>query len=117
MYGQIIEPPPGITSATLGGETLTDLVLSPSSSVINFDDLKIYRIGAGKRGFIASKASDLQLLSRALSEMQPVPVDPSQPGSGLLNAMLALLMPPNSDERDRYDEEILDLSVSGFIIM
>jgi hypothetical protein len=48
MYGQIIEPPQGITSATLGGETLTDLVLSPSSSVISFDDLKIYRIGAGK---------------------------------------------------------------------
>lgn len=47
MYGQIIQAPPGISSATLGGEALTDLVLSPSSTVINFDDLSIFRIGAG----------------------------------------------------------------------
>jgi polyribonucleotide 5'-hydroxyl-kinase len=47
MYGQVIEAPPGISSATLGGETMTDLVLSPSSVVIGFDDLTIYRIGEG----------------------------------------------------------------------
>lgn len=47
MYGQVIPPPPGISSASLGGETLSDLVLSPSSTVINFDDLSIFRIGAG----------------------------------------------------------------------
>jgi len=47
MYGQVIEAPPGISSATLGGEPTTDLVLSPSSTVIGFNDLAIYRIGAG----------------------------------------------------------------------
>jgi hypothetical protein len=47
MYGQVIEAPPGVSSATLGGETMTDLVLSPSSTVISFDDLTIYRIGEG----------------------------------------------------------------------
>jgi len=55
--------------------------------------------------------------TRVVSEMQPVPVDPSQPGSGLLNAVLAVLAPPNPDENERYDEEILDLTVTGFIIM
>jgi polyribonucleotide 5'-hydroxyl-kinase len=54
MYGQIIPPPPGITSASLGGELLTDLVLSPSSTVINFDDLSIFRIGAGMTRFFAA---------------------------------------------------------------
>lgn len=48
MYGETIPPPPGIKSATQGGETLTDLILSPSSTVINFSDLTIYRIGAGE---------------------------------------------------------------------
>ena len=47
MYGQIIHPPAGITNGTSGGETLTDLVLAPSSTVINFSDLQIYRIGSG----------------------------------------------------------------------
>ena len=47
MYGQTITPPPGVTSGTLGGEALSDLILSPSASVIDFSDLSIYRIGAG----------------------------------------------------------------------
>lgn len=55
--------------------------------------------------------------TRVVSEMQPVPVDPSQPGSRLLNAVLALLAPPNPDENERYDEEILDLTVTGFLVM
>lgn len=55
--------------------------------------------------------------ARVVSEMQPVPIDPSQPGSGLLNAVLALLAPFNPDENERYDEEILDLTVAGFIVM
>jgi len=49
--------------------------------------------------------------------MQPVKIDPSQPGSGLLNAVLALLAPPNPDVNERYDEEILDLTVAGFLII
>ena len=55
--------------------------------------------------------------TRVVSEMQPVPIDPSQPGSGLLNAVLALLAPQNPDENERYDEEILDLTVSGFLVV
>lgn len=51
MYGQVIQPPPGITNGTLGGESLTDFVLSPSSTVINFGDLQIYRIGSGRCQF------------------------------------------------------------------
>jgi polyribonucleotide 5'-hydroxyl-kinase len=55
--------------------------------------------------------------TRIISEMQPVVVEPSQSGSGLLNAILALLAPPNPDESERYDEEILDLNVIGFLVM
>lgn len=55
--------------------------------------------------------------TRTVSEMQPVLVDPSQKGSGLLNAVLALLAPPHPDENERYDEEVLDLDVTGFLIV
>ena len=55
--------------------------------------------------------------TRVVSEMQPLPVDPAQPGSGLYNAVLALAAPPNPDEAERYDEEILDLNVLGFAVM
>ncbi|KAJ7685464.1 Pre-mRNA cleavage complex II protein Clp1-domain-containing protein [Mycena polygramma] len=115
MYGQVIPPPPGISSASLGGETLSDLVLSPSSTVINFDDLSIFRIGAETM----APSSALPIgAARAVSETQAVPIDPAQPGSGLLNAVLAVLAPPlNNDESERYDEEILDLPISGFIII
>jgi len=55
--------------------------------------------------------------TRILSEMQPVLIDPAQSASGLLNAVLALLAPLNSDDSERYDEEILDLNVTGFVVM
>jgi polyribonucleotide 5'-hydroxyl-kinase len=55
--------------------------------------------------------------TRVVSEMQPVQIDPAQPGSGLLNSVLALLAPPNPDENERYDEEILDLNVVGFLVV
>lgn len=55
--------------------------------------------------------------TRVVSEMQPLLVDPSQPGSGLYNAVLAIIAPPNPDESERYDEEILDLNIVGFIVM
>jgi len=48
MYGQVIPASLGISSATSGGESLADLVLAPSSTVINFGDLSIFRIGAGE---------------------------------------------------------------------
>ena len=55
--------------------------------------------------------------TRAVSEMQPLLVDPAQPGSGLYNAVLAILAPPNPDESERYDEEVLDLPVVGYVVM
>ena len=55
--------------------------------------------------------------ARVVSEMQPLVVDPTLGGSGLYNAVLAILAPPNPDESERYDEEILDLPVVGYIAM
>jgi polyribonucleotide 5'-hydroxyl-kinase len=133
MYGQVIQPPPGITNGTLGGESLTDFVLSPSSTVVNFNDLQIYRIGSGRVFVISLKLgcslrrkslenmapSDVLPVgaTRVVSEMQPALIDPASPSSGLLNCVLALLAPPNPDENERYDEEILDLTVVGFLIV
>ncbi|KAF7295436.1 mRNA cleavage and polyadenylation factor CLP1 [Mycena indigotica] len=112
FYGQVIPPPAGITSASFGSETL---VLSPSSSILNFDDLSIYRIGA--ESMAPSSALPIGA-ARVVSETQAVPVDPSSPGSGLLNAVLAILATPSTaDDAERYDEEILDLSVSGFVVV
>ncbi|KAG6856453.1 Cleavage polyadenylation factor subunit clp1 [Tephrocybe sp. NHM501043] len=116
MYGQIIAPPPGVsaTSAIAGGEALTELTLAPSSTVISFDDLNILRVGAETM----APSSALPIgATRVVSEMQPVPIDPGLPGSGLLNCVLALMAPPNPDESERYDEEILDLTVTGFLIV
>jgi len=93
---------------------MTDLVLSPSSTVVGFDDLTIYRIG--EETMAPSSALPIGG-TRILSEIQPVLIDPSQSGSGLLNAVLALLAPPNPDESERYDEEILDLNVTGFLVI
>ncbi|KAF9532167.1 Clp1-domain-containing protein [Crepidotus variabilis] len=114
FYGQVIKPPAGITNGSLGGESLTDLVLSPSSTVINFNDIIIYRIGSD-----AMAPSDALPVGarRTVSEMQPVVVDPASPGSRLLNAVLALLSPQASDESERYDEEVLDLTLVGFLII
>ena len=55
--------------------------------------------------------------TRSVSEMQPLPVNPAQPGSGLYNAVLAILASPNPDESERYDEEILDLHVLAFVVV
>ncbi|CAA7271464.1 unnamed protein product [Cyclocybe aegerita] len=114
MYGQVIKPPSGITNGSLGGESLSDLVLSPSSTVINFGDLQIYRIGS--ETMAPSDALPVGA-TRTVSEMQPVAVDPASPGSGLLNAVLALMSPQNPDENERYDEEILDLTVVGILVV
>lgn len=54
---------------------------------------------------------------RVVSELQPIPIDPSQRGTGLLNAVVALLAPQNPDESERYDEEVLDLPVSAFFVV
>lgn len=52
-----------------------------------------------------------------MSELQPVRIDLSVRGSGLLNAVIAILAPLNPDENERYDEEILDLPVSAFAVV
>jgi len=59
---------------------------------------------------------NLHLLVSIVNEMQPIPLDPASPGSGLLNAIVALLaLPTHAEETERYDEEVLDLPVSGFL--
>lgn len=55
--------------------------------------------------------------ARVVSEMQPVPIDPAQPGSRLHNTVVALMALPNVDEAERYDEEILDLTATGILVM
>lgn len=51
---------------------------------------------------------------RVVSETQPVRVDPSAPGSGLLNAVLAVL---STTAKEMYDEAILDCAILGFLIV
>lgn len=53
--------------------------------------------------------------SRVVSEMQPVVVDPAQSGSGLLNAVLALLTPVEGGPAD--DSSVLDSDVAGFLVV
>lgn len=118
MYGRIIPPPPGLppTNVLQGGEQTPDLTLNlaPSSSIVAFGDLTLYRIGEETM----APTSALPIgATRVVSEMQPLLVDPAQPGSGLYNAVLALLAPPNPDESERYDEEMLDLPVVGFLVI
>ncbi|KAI0312374.1 hypothetical protein OF83DRAFT_1278326 [Amylostereum chailletii] len=117
MYGSPITPPPGLrpmVQATPGGETaLMDMHLAPSSTVINFSDLTIYRIG--EETMAPSSALPIGA-TRTVSEMVPVHIDPGSAGARLHNALLALLaLPSNPDEAERYDEEVLDLQVSGFL--
>lgn len=54
---------------------------------------------------------------RVVSEMQPISVDAGIPGSGLLNRVMAIMAPFSPDENERYDEEILDLTVRGFVVV
>lgn len=54
--------------------------------------------------------------TRTVNEMQPIQLDPASPRSGMLNAIVALLaLPMNPEETERYDEEVLDLPVLGFL--
>ncbi|KAF8590063.1 Clp1-domain-containing protein [Ramaria rubella] len=111
LYGQSLSLPPGVSTATLGGEALEELSLSPHSLVIDFTDLTIYRIG--EEAMAPTSALPIGA-SRVVSEMQPVLVDPAQSGSGLLNAVLALLVP---SECAPTDDMLLDSDVSGFLIV
>ena len=109
-----------------------DLTLAPLSSIITFSDLSIWRIGEGMgpdasmRLYLITHVS-LETMAptsalpigatRVVSEMQPLRIDPALPGSGLYNAVLAIIAPPNPDESERYDEEVLDLNVTGYIVV
>lgn len=59
MYGQKVEIPArcdnGEGSYLFQHEPTSDLSLAPSSTVVSFDDITIYRIGGGKISFIISR--------------------------------------------------------------
>ncbi|THH28918.1 hypothetical protein EUX98_g5271 [Antrodiella citrinella] len=122
MYGERVTVPPGLpslatasplTGYVTGGEQSTDLTLAPLSSIVGFGDLSIWRVGEET----LAPTSALPIgATRVLSEMQPIQLDPGMPGSRLYNAVLAVVAPPNPDETERYDEELLDLSVVGFAV-
>lgn len=115
FYGESFTHPPGLSStAVYGGESLSDLVLSPASTTVGFEELTVWQIG--EKTLAPSSALPVGA-TRAVSEMQPLLIDPSKPGSGLLNAVLALLAPANENENERYDEEVLDLPVVGFLVV
>ncbi|KAI0797538.1 hypothetical protein C8Q75DRAFT_738679 [Abortiporus biennis] len=122
MYGERITLPKGLAQPTstsansilIAGEPYSDFTLSPSSTIVPFGDLSIWRIGEETM----APTSALPIgATRVVSEMQPLLVDPSQSGSGLYNSLLAIIAPPNPDESERYDEEILDLHIVGFIVI
>lgn len=57
FYGERFSPPPGMpslasalaaTSYLIAGEQPTDFTLAPASSVVNFGDISIWRIGEGQ---------------------------------------------------------------------
>ncbi|GJE96936.1 Pre-mRNA cleavage complex II protein Clp1-domain-containing protein [Phanerochaete sordida] len=129
FYGERVEAPRGLPSLgapgagpaaaaqanmLVAGEQPGDFSLAPASQVVAFGDLQIWRIG--EETMAPSSALPIGA-TRVVSEMQPLAVDPAQAGAGLYNAVLALLAPPHADESERYDEEILDLHVVGFIVI
>jgi len=143
FYGQTIAPPPALSITSIGDADF-DGHLAPSSSVIPFGELTFLRIGESKKTdvFPPSAVLSNQLIitflffpflipesmapssalpigaTRTVNEMQPITLDPASPGSGLLNAIVALLaLPMHPEETERYDEEVLDLPVSGFLAM
>ncbi|KAH9981105.1 Pre-mRNA cleavage complex II protein Clp1-domain-containing protein [Lactifluus volemus] len=112
MYGQVITPPRGLSASAIGDADF-DGRLAPSSSVIPFGELSFLRIG--EKSMAPSSALPIGA-TRTVNEMQPIPLDPASHGSGLLNAIVALLAPPvHAEETERYDEEVLDLPASGFL--
>ncbi|KAF8503385.1 Clp1-domain-containing protein [Russula emetica] len=112
FYGQTITPPPGLSITSIGDADFEGH-LAPSSSVIPFGELSFLRIG--EKSMAPSSALPIGA-TRTVNEMQPIILDPTSPGSGLLNAIVALLaLPMHPEEIERYDEEVLDLPVSGFL--
>jgi polyribonucleotide 5'-hydroxyl-kinase len=50
MYGTSIRPPSGISTnnVSVAGEPISDMILSPSSTTMNLNELSIFRIGTGE---------------------------------------------------------------------
>ncbi|CDO76431.1 hypothetical protein BN946_scf184781.g8 [Trametes cinnabarina] len=118
FYGYLIDAPSGLTTKAFiqAGEQTPEqtMHLSPASMTVNFGDITIYRIGEETM----APTSALPIgATRTVSEMQPLLVDPAMAGSGLYNAVLAILAPPNPDESERYDEEVLDLPAVGYVVI
>jgi len=113
FYGQTIAPPRGLSASAIGDADF-DGKLAPSSSVVPFGgELSFLRIG--EKSMAPSSALPIGA-TRTVNEMQPISLDPASPGSGLLNAIVALLaLPTHPEEMERYHEEVLDLPVSGFL--
>lgn len=69
FYGERFTPPPGMpslasalaaTSYLIAGEQPTDFTLAPASSVVNFGDISIWRIGEGQLLFYSQGCSLLK---------------------------------------------------------
>ncbi|KZT61554.1 cleavage/polyadenylation factor ia subunit Clp1p [Calocera cornea HHB12733] len=100
------------------GDFDPESALAPTSSVVSFNDLRIYRVG--EESLAPSSALPIGA-SRAVSTIQPVLVDPSSPmqQSRLLNGVLALLapLPANVIQDDLDLAQLLDRNVSGFLVI
>ncbi|KAG8963461.1 Cleavage polyadenylation factor subunit clp1 [Tulasnella sp. 408] len=118
FYGPDFKIPTWVDVAKLGGEAQTETTLSPYSAPVKFNDMKIWRIGA--EAMAPSSALPIGG-SRIITELEPIPVDPSS--GGLLNVVLALLpLPPSQHgavkaEEDFSEEDLLTTDVAGFLLV
>ncbi|KAG8760525.1 Cleavage polyadenylation factor subunit clp1 [Ceratobasidium sp. 428] len=111
FYGTPLYLPPSMNAATaqLGGEAATEMTLSPFSTTLDVNEIRIYRIG--DTSLAPSSALPIGA-TRTVGEMQPVRVELSS--GGLLHSVLALLAPFDSNPSD---EAILKQEVAGFLIV
>ncbi|KAG8900998.1 Cleavage polyadenylation factor subunit clp1 [Tulasnella sp. 403] len=119
FYGPLLHVPSWIDQSTLGGETSADLTLSPYSSPIKFNEIKILRIGA--ESMAPSSALPIGA-TRVITELEPTSVDLRSPG--LLNTLLALMpIQPNQTAgaikaEDEYsNDELITSDVAGFVLV
>lgn len=98
------------------GDFDPEAALAPTSSVVRFNDLRIYRIG--EESLAPSSALPIGA-SRVISTIQPVLVDPSSPmhQSRLLHGVLALLAPVPATSNLEDVSQLLERNVSGFVVI
>lgn len=70
FYGHEMTLPPGVKNVSLGGEAQENATLAPSSSDIDTNELKIYRVGEGWWVFL-SHVSDYNTGSRQRRWLPP----------------------------------------------